>query len=1009
MGDNVTTLGPGGHELPRSAEDAKLLRAQVQDPAVKEAAGVVEKQRKMFDTTEDKLTTLAEGIVDGVFLGFAHETGANADMRRDVNDTYAMVGEGIGTAASIAYGGPAAAVAKAGERLGAMGARGLLRATEKSIITRAAMEAGAGAALTGANSFGHQVLDSVIEDRAFSGEAIYHEMGFGAIVGFGAGGIMGGLSKIATKADIAASQGFTGSLDDAMSHLEEVRAAHGEALHFYEQQLGAMKEYRRLGQLTEVSDDFIRVRSQVVQDARQAQRALRELDVEAALSGKDPAAYKQFQRRLSEYDRAMTDLDDIMRPHQSEVRASEKMARQQEMQAMAQTEQVFRLDDPTEVLTGSDLRRQAVPPDPHTEVMSTPGLKAIDDARRAGKWPDVEQYPYMPDVAPGPQGPVPASSYEAGSTQGALPGNVPGGAAAIVDNAVPASATEVGMNLGATVEKTSAEMAFRIGQDRIGELAAGPLGNTKRLQTQIQGPLDGAIHPARYGEVAPRPRGELADPLADSGLHGQVKNMQAQGRTKGGMQAEWGNTQVAGGPVTSVDQAPLGIRDAKTQVLSPEQLVSQRGATVVDQVPEGAFQRALREDAEGAAKTAADAKTGLHQRDVTTVRELKPDRSELARKLMDDWFAHAPDRVRPWEEAKARSTLAMQGLYEKVGGRMDSARALKVLEGDGIKPSTNSIGSYMDGLYSMNRVSELLATETRGGKTTLGAMAKEAVMGALGGRIARAVVGHSIAGPLGMALGFTKFGGQLAASTGRLAQKVAGSVEKFMSSTKIRAGVTAVSSQNNAWEYSDKGPIQDPVERIQEVQMLASNPEAIRARVHASAGPLAMVSPDQVKALEDHAVQRIQALAIRAPAIFFDKLGRPLQPPAGKMRQYFEFENGVNDVGGILDALGNGSISKPQAEALARWPAVQVKVFQGLLSDPERLQKFDRAKLRMIEMVTGVPLTGASDPMFMVRQQQAWAPEVPPTPPGKAQALNINPTGAPTPSQANATGKAPGN
>jgi hypothetical protein len=241
-----------------------------------------------------------------------------------------------------------------------------------------------------------------------------------------------------------------------------------------------------------------------------------------------------------------------------------------------------------------------------------------------------------------------------------------------------------------------------------------------------------------------------------------------------------------------------------------------------------------------------------------------------------------------------------------------------------------------------------------------------------------------------------------------MAKRVAGAVEAFVTSTKVRS--VAVAASNTAWAYSETGPIKDPVQRIQEIKALAGNPEAVRARVRAAAGDLVAIAPDHVMALENKAVQQIQALSMRAPAIYFDKLGRALQPPSGKMRQFFEFENGVNDLGSILDAVKTGSVTKPQIDALSvSWPAVYTKLVMGIINDPEKLKEYSHDKLRVAEMITGLSLTGASDPQFTLRQQMGWQSPAPQPDVAKPQAFNINPTGAPTPSQANATGRAPGN
>jgi hypothetical protein len=914
MGDNVRTLAPGGVTLPRSEEDAALLGAAVEHPAVGEAAAIEGRQRKMFDNPVDKAISFSEAVVDGFLLGLAPvERGPNADMRREVTAPYVAGGEGVGAVLGLVVGGPVRAVSGIGEGAGKLLAKEVLRRGEKSIVTTALKEAGAGAAITGATSFNHQLLDTIIEDRPFSGEAILDDAKLGGVVGLVGGGIMGGFGKLkATRGEVSAQGGFAGGVDDALGAHEAARAAHGEALHFHETQLGVLKQWRQKGLLGDVSDDFIRVRSSAVSRAREAQARLRDMDVKAALSGSDPALYKQFQRHWDEYSRAMDDVDDIMRPHPAEASA---------VQAAREPGTTVRQAPVRPVQGGEDF---AVP-------ASRVGEAIPDEAGYLARYKESSP----PKVVEG----SPAAAVPEG-TIGGRPANVtpqspaPSPGLAELDEAIKRLPLRSGRENGEL---------FAVGMDRVGTSAAR--------------------YNARQAELV---RAELAPTQVDAVPYGAVAKQMDR---------------------TAVDALPAG------KVKAPK--VSDK--TAVDAVPEGKLAGAI-DDA------AAKERTHVATHKPREVKDALPDTSdfEVHQRLMDDWLEMAEPRVRPLEQARARAQAAMEELYQKAGGRFDSARGLGILEADGIAPSANSIGSYFDSVYSMNRATRFVADEARGVATPL----RDALKDAMGSRLLGAVVGKIFGGSTGAALGFIGYGGRLAAATGRLALRVAESVGSFMTSTKIRG--LAVVAANRPWAYSDKGPIEDPVERIQEIQFLASNPDAIRARVREQAGDLAVAAPEHIRALEDRAVGQIQALAIRAPAIYWDRLGRPLTPPQGKLRQFHEFENATNDLGAVLDALKSGAITGPQIEALQiSWPAVHTRIVQGLLSDPAALQKFPREKLRVIEQVTGVSLTGARDPMFMARQQQGWAPTAPPTPPQEAQAFKLQEP--PTPAQANATGRAPGN
>lgn len=366
--------------------------------------------------------------------------------------------------------------------------------------------------------------------------------------------------------------------------------------------------------------------------------------------------------------------------------------------------------------------------------------------------------------------------------------------------------------------------------------------------------------------------------------------------------------------------------------------------------------------------------------------------------------AFVQKKVRPLDAADVRVQQAMADLSEKAAGRLESAGGLGILERSGIRPAADNVGAYMDQVYALRKTAKLAAGASNGRRNSL--------YDALGAALAGAA-GHAVGGPLGAMVGvgadllYLKRGGRIAAASGRLMGRVAGAAEKLLSGGRLRAvAATAAVGSNIAHAYSDRGPIEDPVERIQEVQFLAANPDAIRQRVAENAAEL---DPQLSSALQERAVNQIQRIAVRAPAILFTKLGEPISPSAGKLRQWFEYENAMHDLGGIIDAIANGSATRPQIDAFRDgFQSVSIKAAAALLV-PEKLRDLDRRRLRLVEQVTGVPLTSASDPRFLIRQQQAWAPPAPEQPPQRPQAFNINPAGAPTPAQANASGRAPGN
>lgn len=323
-----------------------------------------------------------------------------------------------------------------------------------------------------------------------------------------------------------------------------------------------------------------------------------------------------------------------------------------------------------------------------------------------------------------------------------------------------------------------------------------------------------------------------------------------------------------------------------------------------------------------------------------------------------------------------------------------------MLEAAGIRPAGDNVGAYMDQVYALRKTAKLAA---------LPGKAKGALKEAFGAALAGGAVGGKAGAAAAVAadLLYLRRGGRIAAASGRLVKTVAGAAEKLLTSRSIRS--VAAATANKPHVYSDRGPLKDPVERIQEIQFLAAHPDAIMERVAGASADLAD-QPELLGALQQRAVTQVQRLAVRAPAIYFSRLGEPLAPPAGKLRDFLEYENAVHDLGGILDAVARGTVTRTQADALREaWGTTHVKMAAALLGDPDKLRQLSRETLRVVERVTGVPLSNASDPMFLARQGAAWQPPTPPAAPSKPQAFNINPTGAPTPSQANATGRAPGN
>jgi hypothetical protein len=917
--DTVLTQAQGGAEIPRSAEDAALLQglgtgSHVISTAGHDAAAREGRRAAMFDNGEDTAVTFAEGIVDALSLGFIRETGDYADERRGHHPYASFGGQAVGTAIGLMVEGPAGLIspvkrlARGGEKLGEAVAKQLLKREGDDLAAMALREAGAGAALTGATSFGHQFMDAVIENREFSSSAILDDIKLGALLGGAGGVVMGGFSKLASRAQVREMGGLVGDGSEALGAVREVHSALDNLVEHHAQQVGVLKALRDADRLGPVSDGFYDVRKAALSNAKRAQQALKDIDLDAALSGADVEAYKALQKATKRYREASRELDEAMRPRNEEI------AQGMDRSADTIVDVAPRHMTPGKGTTpGSDEAAFYL----SQRMAAAPELRARYEQMHGRAWED----PFVRTPEGTPSATPQRGTMAGGGGDGDL-GAKAGDLAALNDLVeklpVPGSAQESASNAlrKVTMEPGSAEAHP--------DAAIAQMWRKKNGGKDTQMRRAGALRQGPDVPVAPSSK-----PLPPSK-----------------------------GYVTELDPSPRGADPTKV----------------------------IERQADPAAP----------------VMSATPGHTQQ----MDAWFdTKVAPRVRPWDEAEARMQQLMQSMYEKAGGRFDSAAALGLMEKAGVKPSDDAMGSYLDQLWSLRRAAHFAAQEARGIASPL----REAGMDAVLGFVAKKAVGSTGAGiAVSVLAGLLGFGGRLSAATGALYRKAITAVDAFFTATKVRS--LAAAATNTAWSYSERGPIEDPVERIEEIKYLAANPESVRERVRKAAGDLAVVSPEQVAALEEHAIAQMGRLAIRAPAFYYDKLGRPLNPPAGKMREFFEFENGINDLGTLLDAVKTGSITRAQVDALQMgWGPVHVKVAAYMLKDPDKLQALSRAQLRVVEMVTGVPLTGHSDPMFLARQQQAWQPPSPPAPPGKAQALNINPDGAPTPAQSNATGRAPGN
>lgn len=390
---------------------------------------------------------------------------------------------------------------------------------------------------------------------------------------------------------------------------------------------------------------------------------------------------------------------------------------------------------------------------------------------------------------------------------------------------------------------------------------------------------------------------------------------------------------------------------------------------------------------------------------------------KAVRDYLNNWFREfdAKPRVSLGDELQSRLTKALEDIAKAGGSRLDSAGSLALLKALGLKESESALGQRLDQVWSLGQAGKFAADEARGVQSPL----RKGLLGHIqryathkGARMAAgAMFGGTVGGPMGaiigMALTSAGFAGKAASTAGKLMRLVAEAGDSMLKGRRATLVAKAIVG-NRPYQYSDAGPISDPIQRIMEVQRLAANPAAIKARVMHQLGDLALTSPDIAQHMLDTTVKNIQAISESAPAIMLNPLGRPIKPSGTALNKFFDFENAMHDLKGILSAVAKGSATDCQIKALhIGYPAVHAELMKQTLGHDVRLDALEEGKLKAIERVLGVPLTmSTQDPTVTARFQNNWAAPAPA--PRPAQAFKIT-ASKPTPAQASTADRAPGN
>lgn len=386
------------------------------------------------------------------------------------------------------------------------------------------------------------------------------------------------------------------------------------------------------------------------------------------------------------------------------------------------------------------------------------------------------------------------------------------------------------------------------------------------------------------------------------------------------------------------------------------------------------------------------------------------------RDYLNSWFKTFDSKARTSsaDQLQARLQEALNNIAKVGGSRLDSAGALALLKTLGVKEADSALGQRLDQVWSLGQAGRFASDTARGAKSPLHRSLHNMVKNHMATRAGRAIGGATLGGSVGglagalagIALSSAGFAGSAAATAGKMMRQVAIAGEALLKGKRAVPGIQALSG-NHPHQYSDTGPIEDPVERIQELQRIATNPEAIRTRVLRQLGDVQVTSPELADHLASTAVSQLQAIAASAPAIAMTPLGKPIRPSGTELKRFFQFENAMHNLPGVLKAIATGSITQEQIRALqVGFPAMHAELTRKVIGDVG-LRNLETAKLRAIEKVLGIPLTSATvDPLITARLQNHWL--LPTQAPQAPQAFKIT-APKPTPVQAASTGRAPGN
>lgn len=918
---------------------------------VDRALALQAERRALARTAKYRGMTYVEGIVDAATFGLAHDRSDFGNLRRGENATEAFLGQLTGLLlptgpGKVFSGGKAAGEAVSKALLGEIRVGG--------IAGRAISEGTAMAALSGAQAVGTHLGDTIIQDKPFAMEAVLAETGVGALMGAGFGAAGGALEKLLGRGTGSAVRAQGGLLDSASPESGAVHSSLGsavdsmnQALERHSMEIGALRALKEEGHAGVRLYDIAK-RDAALSEATAARDKFVALNRDAALSGADPKAYAQFRDALEDYQLKLGKLDMVAYPTEFERLPSVEPR----------------------------------PYDPERNANPLPGVTdfdALQAQKGVSMWPGAYEKggptAAVPFVLDDLMTPERRAAYER------LHGRP------YEEAGVPLEGEE---NLGGKITPTSerptgAGKAVRIAEAETnprmtaqGGAVTGEMSVAQRPTAEIPAPGPGVLSPEPLAPEVPAGARVLMPKAAPGNRLNEAYSNQEKVLLPNGRFL----------PDAPVSRAENALDFARFRDKMADD-------TMIRKARKEASLKAFRDEQAGVrAAQEAHAQRG---RDIlgkineqfTAERAQAETGRRAVQRFLDGWYERGKSRSRmtPGDEAAAAIRGVTERITEETEGRLDSAAALDHLKTTGVEPARTALGGQLDQIFATRSIARALtstgeaATETtrRGILEWIG----RRTAGRAGAKITAGVVGGTLGGPLGFVAGvyladrLMGATSRVASAAGRVKNLVVTAAKAMVERAPKPAQALVNASRNTPVAYGPGEPIRDPVERIRQLKDIAARPDALHNLVLQQMGDFALLHPDLARQLAESAEHQITQLALRAPPVGEDYMGRPIPPTEGALRRFLEFENAVHNMPEVLKALGRGNATPNQIDALRiSFPVVHAQYATEVLRELANRTGDNapgRLHLKALERALGQPLTPSSTPEFALRNMEAWA------------------------------------